>query len=52
MPEIRRGIGNEKEGGYQFTARAPCLTPDLSDLQVMERFLAHRKGTCPCKGGA
>lgn len=47
-PEVKRQVGNEKTGGYKFTARAPCLDGSLSDLQVMERWLDHRKGTCPC----
>lgn len=47
-PEVQRRLGNEKEGGYAFKAKAPCIDGTLNDQQVLERFLAHRKKTCPC----
>lgn len=48
--EVVRGIGNEREGGYKFRARAPCLTDatTMSDAQVLQRFLDHNKKKCPC----
>lgn len=48
MPEVQRTLGNEREGGYTFRAKAPCIDGTLNDQEVLERFIAHRKGTCPC----
>jgi len=52
--EVRRRLGNEKEGGYEFRARAPCLNDasGMSDLQVMQRFIQHNKKQCPCNSEA
>lgn len=47
-PEVRRGLGNERDGGYEFRAKAPCLSGDLSDIEALQRFLDHRAKRCPC----
>lgn len=48
--EVKRRIGNQKEGGYEFRARAPCLkdATNMSDAQVLQRFIDHQRRKCPC----
>ncbi|MCA1811432.1 MAG: hypothetical protein LC623_05415 [Halobacteriales archaeon] len=50
-PEVERRVGNEREGGYKFRARAPCIDGTLNDQEVLERFIQHQKRTCPCFAG-
>lgn len=49
-PEVTRGIGNEKDGGYRMQFRTRCKVDfmSLNDSEAMAAFLAHNRKQCKC----